>query len=269
MTVGVVILSLLAAALLTCAGVAAHALLLMKKRPPMAYYEARAKQADFIPLSRVPGRQTELLVELEDSDFYEHNGIAVSEIRAAVRMNLNAKKIVYGGSTITMQLAKNIYFRFTHNFLRKAAELLIARALERKLGKERILELYINIIYFGNGVYGLSDAARFYFDRPAEDLDLNQMFLLACIPAIPTRGNPVTYPEVFERVRNRRLDYLIRANRPALSREEADMIRSHGADCLDPQLRKPDEFTQNYPQYIPLINERFGPRGREPEMAGD
>ena len=88
--------------------------------------------------------------------------------------------------------------------------------------------------------------------------------LLACIPAIPTRGNPVRYPEVFERVRNRRLDYLVRHNRPVLSRAEADMIRSHGADCLDPQLRKPDEFTENYPQEIPLINERFGPRSREP-----
>lgn len=264
MIVGMVILGFFALGLLACAGVAAYAFLLMKKRPPMAYYEARAKQADFIPLSRIPDRQTELLVELEDSEFFRHNGFDPEEIRDAIRMNLRAKRIVYGGSSITMQLAKNMYFRFRRSFLRKAAEFLIARELERKLGKERILELYINIIYFGNGVYGISDAAQFYFHKPAADLDLNQMFILACLPAIPTRGNPVRYPEVFERVRNRRLDLLVRRKEPAISLAEADMIRSHGADCLDPKLRKPDEFTDNYPQEIPLINERFGPYSREP-----
>lgn len=121
-------------------------------------------------------------------------------------MNYQAKKIVYGGSTITQQLAKNLYFRFTHNYLRKASEALIALLMERKLGKERILEMYANIIYFGNGVYGISDAVRFYFSKPVSDLTLNQMFMLACLPAIPTRGNPIQYPEVFERVRNRRLN---------------------------------------------------------------
>ena len=157
-----------------------------------------------------------------------------------------------------MQLAKNLYFRFTHNYLRKAAEILIALALERKLGKERILDFYINIIYFGNGVYGFSDAVRFYFGKPVSALTLNQMFLLACIPPIPTRGNPIQYPEVFERIRNRRLNYIRRKKEPLISQAEAAEIFAHDSSCLDPELRKPDDFTRNYPQTIPLINERFG-----------
>jgi membrane peptidoglycan carboxypeptidase len=123
-------------------------------------------------------------------DGYSGYAYIAGEIWAALCTNIGAKKIVYGASTITMQLAKNLYFRFTHSFLRKAAEIIIALALERKLGKERILELYINIIYFGNGVYGISDAARFYFSKPVADLSLNQMFMLACMPSAPTIIHP-------------------------------------------------------------------------------
>ena len=259
MTVVTVLLVLLGACLLLFAGIWVYALVLMIKRPPLALYEARTKEADYLSLSDVPARQTELLVELEDSAFYTHRGVDLDEIRCAVHLNFGAKKIVYGGSTITMQLAKNLYFRFTHNYLRKAAEVLIALALERKLGKDRILDFYINIIYFGNGTYGLSDAARFYFNKPASALTLNQMFLLACLPAIPTRGNPIQYPEVFERVRNKRLNYLLREKKkPLISQDEAAEIFANTASCLDPELRKPDDFTRSYPQTIPIVNERFG-----------
>ena len=267
LTVWTVLLVLPGAFLLLFAGISVYALVLMKERPPLALYEARKREADYLPLSAVPARQTELLVELEDSAFYTHRGVDPGEIRCAIHLNFGAKKIVYGGSTITMQLAKNLYFRFTHNYLRKTAEILIALALERKMGKERIRDFDINIIYFGNGTYGLSEAARFYFSKPASALTLNQMFLLACLPAIPTRGNPIQYPEVFERVRNRRLNYLLREKKkPLISQDEAAAIFANTASCLDPELRKPDEFTRSYPQTIPRINERFGrfaPKGAE------
>ena len=253
------ILIILALMLLFCAGVACYAIALMKKRPPLALYERRTRQPDFIPLSRIPKRQVDLLVKLEDSNFYTHRGYDVEDIRDALQMNLKAGHIVYGGSSITQQLAKNLYFRFMHSFIRKAAEFIIALALERQLGKDRILELYINIIYFGNGIYGISDAARFYFDKPLSNLDLNQMLILAVIPTIPTKGNPIQYPEVFERVRNKRIKYLANGKSPLISREEAAAIQAHGSDALDPELRKNDDFTRSYPQTVPLINERFGP----------
>ncbi len=253
------ILIVFTAILLFCAGVAAYAFALMKRRPPLALYEARTRQSDFIPLSRIPKRQIDLLVQLEDSAFYSHRGYDLVDIRDALQMNFRAGHIVYGGSTITQQLAKNLYFRFTHSYIRKAAELLISLALERQLGKDRILELYVNIIYFGNGIYGISDAARFYFDRQLSDLTLNQMLMMAVIPQVPTRGNPIQHPEVYERVRNKRLKLLTRGKLPQISQEEAEAIQACGSDCLDPELRKNDEYTLSYPQTIPLINERFGP----------
>ena len=264
MNIALVILMLLAVPVLLCAGAVLHAFVLMKKWPVRAWYDHRRRQADFTPLSRIPQRLTELLVELEDSDYYRHRGVTLSEIRYAVKLNLRAKKIVYGGSTISMQLAKNLYFRFTHNYLRKISEVIIALRMEKVLGKERLLELYINIIYFGNGRYGITDAARFYFSRRVNQLTLNQMFMLACIPPVPTRGNPIQYPDVFERIRNRRLKYILREkNHPLITPEESGEIFARHADCLDPDLRKPDDFTRSYPRTIPLINERFGRFGRE------
>jgi penicillin-binding protein 2A len=245
------ILIILALMLLFCAGVACYAIALMKKRPPLALYERRTRQPDFIPLSQIPKRQVDLLVKLEDSTFYSHRGYDVEDIRDALQMNLKAGHTIYGGSTITQQLAKNLYFRFTHSYIRRAVEFIITLALERQLGKDRILELYINIIYFGNGIYGISDAARFYFDRPLSDLTLNQMLILAIIPAIPTKGNPIQQPEVFERVRNKRVEFLANGKSPLISREEAAAIKAHGSDALDPKLRKNDGYNRTFSKPSP------------------
>ena len=248
-----------AIALLPAAGVTGRAFQLMRKRPIEQFYEMRKAQDDFVSLQDLPERLVRFVLEAEDSGFYTHGALCWEGIRDAVNINREAGKIAVGGSTITQQLAKNLYFRFDHSYVRKATELVIALESERKLGKDGILELYLNIIYFGNGVYGIGDAARFYFDREPEDLTANQMFILAILPTVPTRGNPIQHPEAFERFRDKRLVRFTNPHRPLLTPEEAELIRSYHADCLDPDLRKPDEFTDEYPQYITLTNERFGP----------
>ena len=254
-TVGI----MLAAALAGFVGVGGYALFLLKKRPPLTLYESRRAQPDFVPLEKIPEKQILLILRQEDRVFYEHPGYNMELIRRAWKTNLQEKRIVRGGSTITQQLAKNLYLRFTKTFLRKATELLIALTLERELGKDRILELYVNIIYFGNGVYGISDAAGFYFGKDVKALSLNQMIMLSLLPQAPTAGNPIQHPEVFERLRNRNLS-LLRQYEPQLitAEEEADIL-SHDAAHLDPELRKQDDFTRSYPQTVPMINERFGP----------
>ena len=248
-----------AAAVLPIAGVAGRAFMLMKKRPIEELYEMRKGQDDFVPLQNIPERLVKLTVESEDSGFYTHGALCWEGIRDAVVINRRAGKIAVGGSTITQQLIKNLYFRFTHNYLRKAVELIIALDAERRLGKDKVLELYLNVIYFGNGVYGIGDAARFYFDRGPKDLTPNQMFMLAILPVVPTKGNPIQHPEVFERFRNKRMKRFTNPDLPYFTEEEAALIYSYHADCLDPDLRRPDEFTDSYPQYITLTNERFGP----------
>ena len=248
-----------AAALLPPAGIVGRALLLMKRRPIEKIYEMRKGQDDFVPLQDLPERLVNFTVESEDSGFYTHGAFCWEGIRDAVQINRRAGKITVGGSTITQQLIKNLYFRFDHSYVRKAVELIMALEAERKLGKDKVLELYLNIIYFGNGVYGVGDAARFYFGREPKDLTPNQMFMLAILPVVPTKGNPIQHPEVFERFRNKRMKRFTNPHRPILTEEEAALIYSYHVDRLDPDLRKPDEFTDNYPQYITLTNERFGP----------
>ena len=250
---------MLAAGLLSCVGITGYAACLMRKRPPLSLYAVRREQPDFTPLEQLPPLQIQLILRQEDRAFYTHPGYDMTCIRKAWKMNLQEKRIVRGGSTITQQLAKNLYLRFTQSFLRKATELPIALTLERVLGKDRILELYVNIIYFGNGIYGIGDAAAFYFGKGVSELSFNQMIMLSIMPSAPTAGNPIQHPEVFERLRNKNL-FLLRKYEPLLitRAEEADIL-SRDAAHLDPELRKPDDFTRSYPQTVPMINERFGP----------
>ncbi len=249
----------LCAAAAPSAAIYACAHRLMKERPLEMLYEKRAADKDFVPLSEIPERMVLFLLETEDPGFFRHPGYMIVNICDAVKTNLREKRIVAGGSTITQQLVKNLYFRFTKNFIRKAAELLISLQAEKRLGKNRILEMYLNTAYFGNGVYGISDAARFYFGRDVRGLSVNQMFILACMSHAPTKGNPIQHPDAFERTRDMQLKSFVKGPDPLLNEDEAKLISSYHADCLDPDLRRADEWTRNYPQDAVLVNERFGP----------
>ncbi len=119
----------------------------------------------------------------EDNEFYEHEGVDVKAMRDALERDWKRKKITHGGSTITQQLAKNLYLSPSRNPLRKAKEYFIARALEDKLSKKRILELYLNVVEMGERVYGAEAAARHYFRKPASALTPAEAALLAgCLP---------------------------------------------------------------------------------------
>ena len=119
----------------------------------------------------------------EDNEFYEHGGVDVEALKDAIRRDWEKKKLTQGGSTITQQLAKNLYLNPSRNPLRKIEEYFIARSLENHLTKKRILELYLNVVQMGDRVYGAEAAARLYFDEPASALSPSQAALLAgCLP---------------------------------------------------------------------------------------
>ena len=254
----IAIASAAALVLLAAAFFIIYAHMLMKKRPLMSFYNERSAQADYCPYDQLPDKMKEYIVIVEDEHFFEHKGYRKEAIKKAFRHNRKVRRIVIGGSTITQQLVKNIYFHFRKSYFRKIIELIIAVKAERILGKEKILELYLNMIYYGNGKYGICDAARFYFDKDVRKLSINQMFILACVVSAPTAGNPVQHPEVFERLRNRWLD-LVLDGRHVVPEEDAAVIRQYTAVRLDPELHENDETTRDFPQTIPLINERFGP----------
>ncbi|MDO5132889.1 MAG: biosynthetic peptidoglycan transglycosylase [Eubacteriales bacterium] len=246
-------------------GILLYARRLMRKRPLRDLYDARSKEADFIPLASIPERLRYYVVQIEDPYFFKHSGISKAKTLDAVLMNLRSGTILSGGSSISQQLAKNLYFRFHHSYLRKAAEFIIALTAERSLGKEKILELYLNIIYYGNGIYGITHAARFYFGKKVQDLTRNQMFLLASLIYAPTMSNPLLYPDVLARIRDRRIGTLL--ERDAISTEEAELFRSFPPEALDPELREEDGFAARYPQEVCLNNDRFGPYPRKERVT--
>jgi monofunctional biosynthetic peptidoglycan transglycosylase len=126
----------------------------------------------------------------EDNAFYEHNGVDVRGFEEALRKDWERKKMTHGGSTITQQLAKNLWLSPSRNPLRKIKEYFLARSLENHLSKKRILELYLNVVEMGERVYGAEAAARYYFHESASALTPQQAALLAgCLPN-PRLMNP-------------------------------------------------------------------------------
>jgi monofunctional biosynthetic peptidoglycan transglycosylase len=130
-------------------------------------------------------------VAAEDASFFTHEGFDWEGIKDAALYNLEAGELKRGGSTITQQLAKNLYLSSERSLLRKAREVLITRSLEHHLTKERILELYLNVAEWGQGVYGAEAAARHHFKKSSRDLTSDEAAWLAAILPSPRRYDPM------------------------------------------------------------------------------
>jgi len=126
----------------------------------------------------------------EDAAFFSHDGVDYEELRISLTTNLERWQLLRGGSTITQQLAKNLYLSPSRNPYRKIQELLITRRLEAELSKVRILELYLNLIEWGDGIWGAEAAAQRYFGVSASDLNAEQAALLAGAIINPRRYSP-------------------------------------------------------------------------------
>ena len=137
----------------------------------------------WVPYGRISPYLRRAALVAEDDTFYEHGGVDVKAMQDALKKDWKKKKVMEGGSTITQQLAKNLYLSSSRNPFRKFKEYLIARSLEQHLTKKRILELYLNVVEMGERVYGAEAAARNYFNEPASALTPSQAALLAgCLP---------------------------------------------------------------------------------------
>lgn len=142
------------------------------------------------PIERIPQFLQNALVAVEDARFYEHGGIDVRGIARALVKDVVKGKLVEGGSTITQQLVKNKYLSSEKTLDRKLQEGILAVELEQKYTKKQILEMYFNEIYFGNGAWGIAQAARLYFDKKPEELTDGECAMLAGVPKNPGRYNP-------------------------------------------------------------------------------
>lgn len=151
---------------------------------------------DYVIFEKLPEYYVKAVIDVEDHRFYSHKGIDIISIGRAVINNISAKQLVEGGSTITQQVAKNIYFTQEKSIIRKVAELFVVYDLEKNYTKEEIFELYVNISYFGDGYYGIRQASRGYLRKEPKDMTLFEATLLAGIPNAPSRYAPTKNPDL-------------------------------------------------------------------------
>ncbi len=150
---------------------------------------------NYVTYTQISPYFLEDIVAVEDRRFYEHGSIDIIAFTRAIVTNIMEGRLSEGGSTITQQVAKNLYFSNEKRFTRKIAEALVARDLEKTYSKEEILELYCNIIYFGQNCYGIREASLTYFQKEPIDLNYDESAVLAGIPQAPSSYNPIDSPE--------------------------------------------------------------------------
>ena len=169
---------------------------------PLRVYSSDDKLiAEFGEMRRTPIRFADIppnfinaLLSAEDDNFANHYGVDPSSLMRAATQLVKSGHIQSGGSTITMQVAKNFFLSSERSFSRKATEILLALQIERQLTKDEILELYVNKIYLGNRAYGIEAAAQVYYGKSIRDVSLAQMAMIAGLPKAPSRFNPLANP---------------------------------------------------------------------------
>lgn len=160
------------------------------------------EKRDPVPLKIIPDNLKQALIVTEDRTFYRHSGIDLKGILRAVIRDIKVGRFVEGASTITQQLAKTLFLEPRKTLLRKAREAFLAFQIERRYTKDEILELYLNQVYFGSGAYGVESAARIFFGKPVENLDLAECALLAGLPKSPSRYSPIVDKDLALKRRN-------------------------------------------------------------------
>ena len=151
---------------------------------------------NYTTLDQLPRTYIDAVLAVEDKRFYRHPGIDPAAIGRALVNDIRAGAYVEGGSTITQQLAKNQFFTQDKKIVRKISEMFMAFRIESVLDKDKILELYVNSSFFGNGYYCVADASEGYFGKKPSEMDFDECTLLAGIPNAPSNYNPEASPEL-------------------------------------------------------------------------
>ena len=211
-------------------------------------------------LDQIPRHVQRAFIEVEDKRFYSHGGIDFRRIVGSGLANLRAGGVAQGFSTITMQLARNLFPERLNarekTISRKLREAKVARAIEAQYSKDRILELYLNQIYLGNGAYGVETASQRYFGKSVKDLNLAEAATLAALPKGPERYNPRRFPDRAVQRRNTVLELMRRAH--VVSAEEASLARAYPLR-LAKRRGGSGETAPYFVEYVRrLLDEKFG-----------
>src|SRR6266849_4915171 len=208
--------------------------------------EFHVERRIFVPLPQVPKPLQDAVIATEDARFYSHHGVDPTGVARAIYQNFRRGRIVEGGSTITQQLAKVLFLTPDKSLERKLKEAVLAVELERRYSKDRILEIYLNQIYFGHGAFGVEAAARTFFGKSVGELNLSECTLLAGLPKAPSTYSPFEHPEAAKRRRATVLARMVDVG--SLPAPQAKKASDSALDLIPPERRR--TTGQHYLEYV-------------------
>ena len=198
--------------------------------------ELHVERRIFVPLAHIPQSLRDAIIATEDKRFYYHWGLDPIGIARAVMQNYRSGRIVEGGSTITQQLTKVLFLTPDKSLERKLKEAILALELERRYAKDRILEMYLNQVYFGHGAYGVEAAARTYFGKSVSELSVRESALVAGLPRAPSSYSPFEYPDAAKRRRETVLRRLVEYG--SISEEDSKRLARSDLGLIPPERRR-------------------------------
>ncbi|MCH4217444.1 MAG: penicillin-binding protein 1A [Megasphaera sp.] len=204
-----------------------------------------------IDINKVPQNLQDAFIAAEDNRFYDHIGIDPIGIVRAVVTNLTNRGIAQGGSTITQQLAKNAFLSPEQTLKRKIQEAMLALEIERKYSKKEILEMYMNQIYFGQGAYGIQTAAKTYFGKDVDQLNVAQCAMLAGLPKSPNYYSPFNNPDEAENRKNTVLDQMVKYK--YISQAEGEEAKKEDMGLTKKKAETENEETSSFIDYVSTI----------------
>ena len=218
--------------------------------------EFHVERRIFVSLGQMPPARKQAIIATEDARFYSHFGVDPMGIARAVYQNFRRGRIVEGGSTITQQLAKVLFLTPDRSLERKLKEAVLAVELERRYSKDRILEIYLNQIYFGHGAFGVEAASRTFFGKGVSELSPGECALLAGLPKAPATYSPFDHPDAAKR---RRVIVLTRmVDTGAIRAEQAKRLGESALSLVPPERRR--TTGQYYLEYVQqYLEAQYGP----------
>ena len=221
-----------------------------------AITELHVERRILVPLSQIPQSLRDAILATEDRRFYSHWGIDPIGVARAIVQNYRRGRIVEGGSTITQQLTKVLFLTPDKSLERKLKEAVLALELERRYSKDRILEMYLNQVYFGQGSYGVEAAARTYFGKGVSELTVRESALIAGLPRAPTNYSPFDRPEAAKRRREVVLRRLVEFG--SIKDEEAKRLAKTDLGLIPPERRRTTgQYFIDYVQQT--LEAKYGP----------
>src|SRR5262249_25348063 len=208
--------------------------------------ELHVERRIFVPLAQIPKPLRDAILATEDARFYSHYGVDPMGIARAVYQNFRRGRIVEGGSTITQQLAKVLFLTPDKSLERKLKEAVLALELERRYSKDRILEMYLNQIYFGHGAFGVEAAARTFFGKSVGELSVGECTLLAGLPKAPSTYSPFEHPEAAKRRRATVLARMVDVG--TINAQQAKKVGEGALGLIPPERRR--TTGQYYLEYV-------------------